>query len=183
PPRRAPPARPRWPRRPRPSSERRSGTRRPWPTCPAPGPSPRRWPPPGCGRCRPGVSPSPAPAAGAGGREGARQRVVSRSVAGPVPIAELLSICGPERTITDHAQLRTYEADGLLQSAVVPASAVLPDTAEQVAVVAACHRPRVACAARAAGTGLSGGSLPLEGGVRTSLSRMRRILDVDFDNQ
>src|SRR2546423_15449903 len=103
---------------------------------------------------------------------------------GPVPIAEFVSICGPEWVITNHAQLRTYEPDGLLQSAVVPAAAVLPDTAEEVAaVVAACHRARVPWVARGSGTGLSGESLPVEGGVVISLSRMRRILDVDPPNQ
>ena len=103
---------------------------------------------------------------------------------GPVPLAELISICGPERVITEHAALRTYESDGLLQYAVVPAAAVLPDTAEEVtAVVAACHRAGVPWVARGSGTGLSGGSLPVEGGVVISLSRMRRILDVDLVNQ
>src|SRR5256885_6899580 len=101
-----------------------------------------------------------------------------------VPIAELISICGPERVLTDHAQLRTYESDGLLQYAVVPAAAVLPDTAGEVAaVVAACHRAAVPWVARGSGTGLSGGSLPVEGGVVISLSRMRRILEVDLANQ
>src|SRR5947208_12729772 len=101
-----------------------------------------------------------------------------------VPLAELISICGPERVITDHAQLRTYESDGLLQYAVVPAAAVLPDSAEEVAaVVAACHRAEVPWVARGSGTGLSGGSLPIEGGVVISLSRMRPIVDVDLDNQ
>ena len=101
-----------------------------------------------------------------------------------VPLAELISICGPERVITEHAALRTYESDGLLQYAVVPAAAVLPDTAEEVAaVVAACHRAGVPWVARGSGTGLSGGSLPVEGGVVISLSRMRRILDVDLPNQ
>ena len=105
-------------------------------------------------------------------------------MAGPVPIAELLSICGPERVVTEHAALRTYESDGLLQYAVVPAAAVLPDTAEEVgAVVAACHRAGVPWVARGSGTGLSGGSLPVEGGVVISMSRMRRILDVDLANQ
>jgi glycolate oxidase len=103
---------------------------------------------------------------------------------GPVPIAELLSICGPERVVTEHASLRTYESDGLLQYAVVPAAAVLPDTTEEVAaVVAACHRADVPWVARGSGTGLSGGSLPVEGGVVISLSRMRRILEVDLANQ
>jgi glycolate oxidase len=103
---------------------------------------------------------------------------------GPVPIAELVSICGSERVITEHAALRTYESDGLLQYAVVPAAAVLPDSAEEVAaVVAACHRAEVPWVARGSGTGLSGGSLPIEGGVVIALSRMRRILDVDLANQ
>src|SRR5579884_1017268 len=102
----------------------------------------------------------------------------------PVPIAELVAICGPDRVLVDRAELRTYESDGLLQYAVVPAAAVLPDTAEEVAaVVAACHRAGVPWVARGSGTGLSGGSLPVEGGVVISLSRMRRIVDVDLDNQ
>jgi glycolate oxidase len=102
----------------------------------------------------------------------------------PVPIAELVAICGPERVITEHSALRTYESDGLLQYAVVPAAAVLPDTAEEVAaVVAACHRAGVPWVARGSGTGLSGGSLPIEGGVVVVLSRMRRILEVDLANQ
>src|SRR5438046_10083167 len=98
---------------------------------------------------------------------------------GPVPIAELVSVCGPERVITDHAQLRTYESDGLLQYAVVPAAAVLPDSAEEVAaVVAACHRAQVPWVARGSGTGLSGGALPVDGGVVISFSRMRRLLGI-----
>jgi len=102
----------------------------------------------------------------------------------PVPIAELVAICGSERVITEHAALRTYESDGLLQYAVVPAAAVLPDSGEEVAaVVAACHRAEVPWVARGSGTGLSGGSLPIEGGVVISLSRMRHILEVDLANQ
>jgi glycolate oxidase len=103
---------------------------------------------------------------------------------GHVPIAELLEICGPDRVVTEHHALRTYESDGLLQYAVVPAAAVLPDTADEVArVVRACHRTGVPWVARGSGTGLSGGALPVEGGVLISLSRMRRILEVDLENQ
>src|SRR5438045_8639865 len=101
-----------------------------------------------------------------------------------VPLAELISICGPERVITEHAALRTYESDGLLQYAVVPAAAVLPDSGEEVAaVVAACHRAEVPWVARGSGTGLSGGSLPIEGGVVIWLARLRRLLRVDLDNR
>ncbi|MDQ3947458.1 MAG: FAD-binding protein [Actinomycetota bacterium] len=102
----------------------------------------------------------------------------------PVPLAELVAICGPDRVVTEHHALRTYESDGLLQYAAVPAAAVLPDTTEEVAaVVAACHRAGVPWVARGSGTGLSGGALPAEDGVLISLARMRRILDIDLDNQ
>jgi glycolate oxidase len=101
-----------------------------------------------------------------------------------VPVAELVAICGVDRVVTEHHALRTYESDGLLQYAAVPAAAVLPDTTEEVAaVVAACHRAGVSWVARGAGTGLSGGALPVEDGVLISLARMRRILDVDLENQ
>ncbi|HVW31864.1 MAG TPA: FAD-binding protein, partial [Acidimicrobiia bacterium] len=103
---------------------------------------------------------------------------------GTVPLAELMAICGPERVVTEHAALRTYESDGLLQYAVVPAAAVLPDSTEEVAaVVAACHRAGVPWVARGSGTGLSGGALPVEGGVVISLSRMRRIVEIDLANE
>ncbi|MGH9003236.1 MAG: FAD-binding protein, partial [Acidimicrobiia bacterium] len=101
-----------------------------------------------------------------------------------VPVAELVAICGPDRVVTEHHALRTYESDGLLQYAAVPAAAVLPDTTEEVAaVVAACHRAGVPWVARGSGTGLSGGALPVEDGVLISLARMRRIVAVDLPNQ
>ena len=102
---------------------------------------------------------------------------------GRVPVAELVAICGADRVVTERQALRTYESDGLLQYAVVPAAAVLPDTADEVArVVRACHRAGVPWVARGSGTGLSGGALPVEDGVLIVLSRMRRILSVDLDN-
>jgi glycolate dehydrogenase FAD-linked subunit len=103
---------------------------------------------------------------------------------GGVPVERLVEICGREWVVTEQDPLRTYESDGLLQYAVVPAAAVLPDTAEEVRqVVRACYEAGVPWVARGSGTGLSGGALPVEGGILISLSRMRRILEVDLDNQ
>jgi glycolate oxidase len=99
-------------------------------------------------------------------------------------VDRLRTICGPEWVITSRPALETYESDGLLQYRVVPRVVVLPDTAEEVReVVRACHREGVPWVARGSGTGLSGGAVPLEDGVVVALSRMRRILDVDLDNQ
>src|SRR3954468_24962286 len=79
-------------------------------------------------------------------------------------------------------QLRTYECDGLTGHRVVPSLVVLPETTEQVqAVVRACHAAGVPFVARGAGTGLSGGALPVADGVVISLARMNRVLEVDLD--
>src|SRR5205823_13822928 len=76
------------------------------------------------------------------------------------------------------------ESDGLLQYAVTPGAVVLPGRAEEVRdVVAACHAAGVPWVARGAGSGLSGGALPVEDGVLIALARLRRILEVDLDNQ
>ena len=99
-------------------------------------------------------------------------------------VSELERICGGERVVTHPHALRTYESDGLLQYAVIPRAAVLPDTAEQVRdVVRACHRAGVPWVARGSGSGLSGGALPVEEGVLIVLTRLRRIVEVDLPNQ
>jgi len=102
---------------------------------------------------------------------------------GPL-VAEWRHALGAEHVITHEHQLRTYESDGLLQYAVTPGAVLLPrTTAEVQAVVAACHREGVPWVARGAGSGLSGGALPVADGVLISLTRMRRVLEVDLPNQ
>jgi glycolate oxidase len=102
---------------------------------------------------------------------------------GPL-VAELRGTLGDEHVITHDHQLRTYESDGLLQYAITPGAVVLPGSAGEVqAVVRACHRAGTPWVARGAGSGLSGGALPVADGVLISLTRMRRILEVDLDNQ
>src|SRR4026209_2456186 len=79
-------------------------------------------------------------------------------------------------------QLRTYECDGLTGHRVVPSLVVLPETTEQVqTVVRACQAAAVPFVARGAGTGLSGGALPVADGVVIALTRMNRVLDVDLE--
>ncbi len=98
-------------------------------------------------------------------------------------VGELRQICGDDWVFTQEHQLRTYESDGLLQYTAIPAAAVLPAGAEEVQrVVAACARAEVPWVARGAGSGLSGGALPVEDGVLLVLSRMKRILEIDLDN-
>jgi glycolate oxidase len=95
----------------------------------------------------------------------------------------LRRIVGAEWVLTNEHQLRTYESDGLLQYQVRPALAVLPGTGDEVReVVAACAAAGVPWVARGAGSGLSGGALPITDGVLIVLNRLSRILEVDLDN-
>jgi glycolate oxidase len=124
------------------------------------------------------------PGTGNGDHRGAAEHGGPLLDGGRQLIEELQRICGDEQVVTERHALRTYESDGLLQYASVPRAAVLPGSgAEVAAVVRACHRAGVPWVARGSGSGLSGGALPVEGGIVVALSRMRRILEVDLPNQ
>ncbi len=98
-------------------------------------------------------------------------------------VDELALIVGAKWVYVDEHELRTYESDGLLQYRAIPAAAVLPGTAEEVArVLGACARAGVPWVARGAGSGLSGGALPVSDGILVVLSRMKRILEIDLEN-
>ncbi|HZD66390.1 MAG TPA: FAD-linked oxidase C-terminal domain-containing protein [Acidimicrobiales bacterium] len=98
--------------------------------------------------------------------------------------AEALAELGYGSVVTDHLERVTYACDGLTGYRVTPALVVLPRSTEEVAVVVrACARRGVPFVARGSGTGLSGGALPDAEGVLIVTSRMRRILEIDPDNQ
>ena len=99
-------------------------------------------------------------------------------------VARLRGVVGARGVVTDPVELRTYACDGLTGHRVVPGVAVLPRTADEVAgVVRACVAAGVPYVARGAGTGLSGGALPVADGVLVVLAKMRRILGVDAANR
>ncbi len=102
----------------------------------------------------------------------------------PALTRRLARIVGDRWLLTAPEQLRTYECDGLTGHRVVPAAVALPATTEEVAaVVRACHEAGVPFVARGAGTGLSGGALPVAEGIVIALTRMREILAVDVPNR
>jgi glycolate oxidase len=86
----------------------------------------------------------------------------------------------PGDVLSDRVQCRAYECDGLTGYRVVPELVLLPRDADQVAAaVRVCHRYGVPFVARGAGTGLSGGALPVADGVVISLARLTGIVSVD----
>jgi glycolate oxidase len=97
---------------------------------------------------------------------------------------EFKRICGADAVLREPLQLLTYECDALPHLREKPALVVLPGSAAEVqAVVRLCAREGVPFVARGHGTGLSGGALPVPGGVVISLARLNRVLDVDIPNK
>jgi glycolate oxidase len=97
-------------------------------------------------------------------------------------ISHLESIVGPSFVKTDGESRTTYGTDALKRGR--PADVVvLPADAQQVsAVVRACAAARVPVVPRGAGTGYTGGAVPIRGGVVLSLERMNRIIEIDEAN-
>jgi glycolate oxidase len=97
---------------------------------------------------------------------------------------ELEALLGPGAVLSDPDELLVYESDGLTLFRALADFVVFPTSAEHVsAIVKLASREKLPFVARGAGTGLSGGCLPAEGGIVISLMRMNRVLEVDYDNQ
>jgi glycolate oxidase len=98
--------------------------------------------------------------------------------------ADLEAIVGPGAVVTDPSELLVYESDGLTVFRATADAIVFPtSTAEVAACVKLANAEGLPFVARGAGTGLAGGCLPAEGGLVIALTRMTRILEVDYDNQ
>lgn len=99
-------------------------------------------------------------------------------------VAELKKIVGPQGVIHKPDELLAYDCDGFTIVKGRPRAVVFPGSTEQVAaVVKFLHRERIPFIPRGAGTGLSGGAIPIGGEVLISLVRMNRLLEVDFKNR
>ncbi len=99
-------------------------------------------------------------------------------------IKQFEAVVGKNGVVQRREELITYECDGLTSYRQRPAVVVLPRTTEQVAaVVKICDRAAIPFIARGAGTGLSGGALPIEDCVLIVTALMRQIIDIDLENQ
>ncbi|MEG4395621.1 glycolate oxidase subunit GlcD [Microcoleus sp. BROC3] len=99
-------------------------------------------------------------------------------------IKEFEAAVGKNGVVQRREELIVYECDGLASYRQRPALVVLPRTTEEVAqVVKICDRNSIPWVARGAGTGLSGGALPVENCVLIVTALMRKILKVDLENQ
>jgi glycolate oxidase len=102
------------------------------------------------------------------------------SVSSLAVIQRLKAILPPGRIMNDAAPLAAYESDGLTAFAAQPLAVVAPQSQDEVvAVVRFCHTEKLPFVARGSGTSLSGGSLPVAGGIVITLNRLNKILRVD----
>ena len=99
-------------------------------------------------------------------------------------MSALRAIAGDDAVIARPNELRVYECDGYTLEKSAPEGVVLPRTTQQVAqILRLLHREGIAFVPRGAGTGLSGGCLPVNAPVMVGTSRMTRILEIDLANR
>ena len=102
----------------------------------------------------------------------------------PQIIRELCDIVGRDAVIAGEDELLVYECDAYTLEKHLPGVVVLPRTKEEVtAVVKLCAQHQLPIIPRGAGTSLSGTVLAVTGGVMIALTRMTRILDIDYRNR
>ncbi|MGL5447204.1 MAG: FAD-linked oxidase C-terminal domain-containing protein [Rhabdaerophilum sp.] len=96
----------------------------------------------------------------------------------------LSKLVAPASLVSSEDERRAYETDAFTAYRRMPLAVVLPTTTEEVsAVLAFCHQHNVPVVPRGAGTSLCGGAIPQEDAVVIGLSKMSRILSVDYPNR
>lgn len=99
-------------------------------------------------------------------------------------VGDLVDLIGREGVVSDARELVPFETDGFIAIRRLPLAVTLPrTTAEVAAVLKYCARYDIPVVPRGAGTSLSGGAIPQEDAVVIALTRMNRILEVDFPNR
>ena len=99
-------------------------------------------------------------------------------------IAGLAQILPTECLVVSEDERRAFETDALTAYRKMPLAVALPKDTEMVAAVMAyCHRQGVKIVPRGAGTSLAGGAIAQEDAIIICLSKMSRVLDVNFPNR
>jgi glycolate oxidase len=98
----------------------------------------------------------------------------------------LKTICGEAHVIFDNEKkLQKYSHDQIPEKkyAHMPEVVVMPGTAEEIAeIIKLVNREHIPVTPRAAGSGLSGGAVPVCGGILLSVERMDKIVEIDAQN-
>ncbi len=97
-------------------------------------------------------------------------------------IARLRNCVGNDHLLTAEEELACYSFDGTGQI-FMPDAVALPDSTEQISgLLRLANQYRFPVIPRGAGSGMTGGALPVQGGLVIGFSRMNRIIEIDRDN-
>ncbi|MFO0355347.1 MAG: FAD-binding oxidoreductase [Sphingobacteriaceae bacterium] len=100
-----------------------------------------------------------------------------------ITLQALKNIAGEEYVHTTHDKIEKYGSDETEDLVYLPEVAVCPQTVEQISQIAKlCNEHHIPLTTRGAGTGLSGGALPVKGGVVLSMEKFNKILEIDTRN-
>ena len=104
------------------------------------------------------------------------------TISGPI-LSQMLEIVGAEQVFTGRVQLEKYSHDETEDLTYYPEAVVRPANAEQVSeLLKLCNKYMIPVTPRGGGTGLSGGALPVHGGLLISMERLNKIIDIDERN-
>jgi glycolate oxidase len=99
-------------------------------------------------------------------------------------IKSLLKLINSENILSEADEVRPYETDALSVYTQTPLAVVLPENTKQVSdVLKYCYKENIKVVPRGAGTGLSGGALPLQDAILLGLGKFNKILEIDYENK
>jgi glycolate oxidase len=99
-------------------------------------------------------------------------------------IKKLSKLTNIENVLSEADELRPYETDALSVYTQTPLAVVLPENTEEVSeILKYCHSENIKVVPRGAGTGLSGGALPLQDAILLGLGKFNKILEIDYENK
>ena len=99
-------------------------------------------------------------------------------------VRDLKKIIKSENVLDHEDELRPFETDGLSAYKQKPLIVVFPENTKEVSeILSYCNKQKIKVVPRGAGTGLSGGALPLSDCVLLSLGKFNKILEIDYKNR
>ena len=99
-------------------------------------------------------------------------------------IAQLKKLTKVDNVLSHSQEIKPYETDALAAYKQTPLAVVLPENTKEVSeILKYCNEENIKVVPRGAGTGLSGGALPLQDAILLGLGKFNKILEIDFDNK
>jgi glycolate oxidase len=99
-------------------------------------------------------------------------------------VRKLKKIINPKNVIDHEDELKPFETDGLSAYKQKPLIVVFPENTHEVSkILSYCNEEKIKVVPRGAGTGLSGGALPLQDCILLCLGKFNKILEIDYKNR